>query len=232
MPKPKLASIVVLNLNGQRHLAPLLAHLAEQTVRDFELVFVDNGSDDDSVALVSQTCRSFGIDLCLIRNTQNMGFAPACNQGLRAAHSEWIVMLNNDTRPESRWLEQLLLAGDIGQRVGMVASKMLRAHQPERGSTRPASPSTGLELPGIYTAASMMIRRIAVCVKSSALAAARRCMHGACCWNWTALTPTSLPILRTSTWPGAPGSLVGAVSTSRPPCAPRPLLHLGRRLRL
>ncbi len=98
------ASIVVLNLNGRRHLPPLLAHLALQTVSDFELVFVDNGSSDDSVALVEEGCAAYGIPLRLIRNRSNQGFAPACNQGLARSAAPWVAMLNNDTRPERAWL--------------------------------------------------------------------------------------------------------------------------------
>ncbi len=126
------ASIVVLNLNGRRHLSPLLAHLAQQTVRDFELIFVDNGSSDDSIPLVEQGCAAYGIPLQLIRNSANAGFAPACNQGLALACAPWIAMLNNDTRPEAAWLEQLLAAAARGPRVGMVASKMLRFHRPDQ----------------------------------------------------------------------------------------------------
>jgi GT2 family glycosyltransferase len=125
------ASIVVLNLNGRRHLSPLLAHLAQQTVRDFELIFVDNGSHDDSIALVEQGCAAYGIALQLIRNDGNRGFAPACNQGLAVARAPWVAMLNNDTRPAAEWLAQLLAAGAVDAGVGMVSSKMLRFHQPQ-----------------------------------------------------------------------------------------------------
>lgn len=128
----KRVSIVVLNLNGRRHLPSLLAHLAQQSVRDFELIFVDNGSQDDSALLVSQTCHSYGIALNLICNQHNRGFAPACNQGLRASEADWVVMLNNDTRPEPAWLEQLLDSTHVEARVGMVASKMLKAQRPEQ----------------------------------------------------------------------------------------------------
>ncbi len=127
-----LASIVVLNLNGRRHLSPLLAHLAQQTVRDFELIFVDNGSSDDSVSLVAQGCAAYGMDLQVIRNAANAGFAPACNQGLAVARAPWVAMLNNDTRPERPWLEHLLAGAAAGPRVGMVASKMLRVQHPDQ----------------------------------------------------------------------------------------------------
>lgn len=128
------AALVVLNLNGRRHLPALLAHLAAQTVRDFELVFIDNGSHDGSAELVAQGCTAYGLRLTLVRNADNRGFAPACNQGIAAAdpRTQAIVMINNDTRPEPAWLEQLLAAADNSQRVGMVASKMLRAHRPDQ----------------------------------------------------------------------------------------------------
>ena len=124
------ASLVVLNLNGRRHLAPLLAHLAVQSVRDFELIFVDNGSNDGSLRLVEESCRAYGLTLVAIRNAFNNGFAPASNQGLRVARAEHVVMLNNDTRPEPAWLEQLLVTAEQWPDAGMVASKMLFAHNP------------------------------------------------------------------------------------------------------
>ena len=124
------ASLVVLNLNGRRHLAPLLAHLAVQSVRDFELIFVDNGSTDGSLRLVEESCRAYGLTLVAIRNVFNNGFAPASNQGLRVARAEHVVMLNNDTRPEPAWLEQLLVTAEQWPDAGMVASKMLFAHNP------------------------------------------------------------------------------------------------------
>lgn len=129
-----LAAIVVLNLNGRAHLSPLLAHLAVQTVRAFELVFVDNGSRDGSAELVEQTCAACSLPLKLIRNASNRGFAPACNQGIAAAdpRADAVVMLNNDTRPEPGWLEHLLHAAALGDDVGMVASKLLRAHRPDQ----------------------------------------------------------------------------------------------------
>jgi GT2 family glycosyltransferase len=130
MSNAKAVSIVVLNYNGLQHLAALLKHLAQQTVREFELIFVDNGSHDNSVAFVEQTTREYGLDLQLIRNERNLGFAPACNQGIQVANSDWVVMLNNDTRPEPTWLEHLLATPQAGAKVGMVASKMLSAAKP------------------------------------------------------------------------------------------------------
>jgi len=130
MTRVPAASLVVLNLNGRRHLAPLLAHLAVQSTRDFELIFVDNGSTDGSLLLVEESCRAYGLTLVAIRNSFNNGFAPASNQGLRAARADHVVMLNNDTLPEPRWLEHLLVTVEQMPGAGMVATKMLFAHNP------------------------------------------------------------------------------------------------------
>jgi GT2 family glycosyltransferase len=127
-----LATIVVANYNGQRHLDALFSHLAQQSVRDFDVVLVDNGSTDASLAKVSAAKQQHGLQIQVIRNNKNLGFAPACNQGIRASRGEWLVMLNNDTRPEPAWLESLLATGESAPNVGMVASKLLRAHLPEQ----------------------------------------------------------------------------------------------------
>lgn len=125
-------SVLVINYNGERHLAQLVAALQAQTLRDFELIFIDNGSADGSVALMQQICDKGALASTLLINRENTGFAPACNQGIRAAQGEWIALLNNDAFPEPGWLEHLWAAAHSSPRLGMVAAKLLFAHQPER----------------------------------------------------------------------------------------------------
>ena len=54
MPGTKTASIVIPNYNGGAHLPALLACLAQQTAPDFEVIVVDNGSGDDSLARIDE----------------------------------------------------------------------------------------------------------------------------------------------------------------------------------
>src|SRR5688572_24415870 len=102
------ASIIIPNFNGNRHLTALFEHLAAQTLRDFEVDFVDNGSGDGSLTNVEQLAQRYDIPLREVRNESNRGFAPACNQGIAVACARWMVLLNNDTRPEPTWLEMLV----------------------------------------------------------------------------------------------------------------------------
>jgi GT2 family glycosyltransferase len=61
---------------------------------------------------------------------QNLGFAGGNNEAIRATESEFIATLNNDAVPDRDWLTKLVVAIETGARVGMCASKMVRADDP------------------------------------------------------------------------------------------------------
>jgi GT2 family glycosyltransferase len=58
----------------------------------FEIIVVDNNSLDDSANMVKHTFP----DVNLIRNKDNLGFAKACNQGMKKAHGKYLLLLNPD----------------------------------------------------------------------------------------------------------------------------------------
>ncbi len=86
-------SVVIVHRNGAELLCQSLAALqmACDPQRD-EVILVDNGSSDDSLARVRQSFPQVRI----VENGCNAGFARACNQGLRAADSAYVLFLNND----------------------------------------------------------------------------------------------------------------------------------------
>jgi len=104
-------SIVILNWNGRHHLAPCFETLrALDYPRDkYEVVLVDNGSDDGSQAEV----RSKHAWVRLIENARNRGFAAGCNQGALAAKDgplrpTQVVFLNNDIHVDKGFLRHLV----------------------------------------------------------------------------------------------------------------------------
>lgn len=120
-------TVVVLNWNGRRFLERCLSALQTQVFRDLEVILVDNGSTDGSVAFVQERFPQ----VRLIVNPENRGFAAANNQAIRATRSEFVATLNNDTETDPRWLAELVGAAEREPRVGMCASKMLFAERPE-----------------------------------------------------------------------------------------------------
>ena len=125
-------SVIVVNWNRRELLRAALESLARQTAPSFEVVVVDNGSDDGSAALVDKLAASYPVPLRLIRNAENRGFCAANNQGIAASDSEWIALLNNDAEANPEWLAALETVGRTDPEVGMVASKILVWEDPRR----------------------------------------------------------------------------------------------------
>jgi GT2 family glycosyltransferase len=117
----KRVSIVIPNWNGADWLGQCVKALEQQTLTDFELILVDNGSTDGSEALA----QSRAFPTRLIKLDRNYLFAIAVNRGIKASAAEYVVLLNNDTEPEPGWLSTLVAAMDDQPEYGFAASKML-----------------------------------------------------------------------------------------------------------
>lgn len=115
-----MVSIIIVNWNGEQHLPTCLDSLAAQSYRDFEVVLVDNGSTDGSLALI----RGSYPWVRLVSLPGNTGFATGNNRGLEAARGEYIVTLNNDTRAERDWLSILVRVAEAHPRAGMVGCRI------------------------------------------------------------------------------------------------------------
>jgi len=87
----------------------------------FEVIVVDNGSEDATV----QLARGEGPRFRVVRNEHNTGFGPACNQGAALARGDIVLFLNNDTVLLPGWLEPLVAALDEDDALGAVQPKLL-----------------------------------------------------------------------------------------------------------
>jgi GT2 family glycosyltransferase len=114
-------SVIIPNWNGAAHLPTCLNALRAQTFRDFEVIVADNASADESRALLARDYAEARV----VRLERNRGFTGACNAGLRAGGGEFLILLNNDTEVEPRWLAEVTAAFERHPAAGMVASKML-----------------------------------------------------------------------------------------------------------
>jgi GT2 family glycosyltransferase len=130
--QPKV-SIILLNYNGRRALGHIfdacLRSLMATDYPDFEVLFVDNASTDDSIQYVT---RRHGQDsrLKVVHNQRNFGYAEGNNVGLRIAKGKYLALLNSDTRVEATWLQALVDAVE-SPAVGAAQSKLLRMDSPD-----------------------------------------------------------------------------------------------------
>ena len=120
-PEPPRVTIVIPNWNGAHLLSTCLESLRRQVFSDFEILVVDNGSCDDSVRLL----RTEFSEATVLALPKNIGFAAACNAGIRAARGGYVVLLNNDTEATEHWLSQLVSVLDSRPDVAFAASKIL-----------------------------------------------------------------------------------------------------------
>jgi GT2 family glycosyltransferase/spore maturation protein CgeB/Flp pilus assembly protein TadD len=110
-----LTSIVMVTYNQLAYTRRCLDSVRQYTDEPFELICVDNGSTDGSLAyLRSQPGAS------VISNTDNRGFPAAVNQGIQAARGDQILLLNNDCIVTTGWLRRLLAALIRDPQIGLV----------------------------------------------------------------------------------------------------------------
>ena len=97
-------SIVIPNYNGADLLPDTLAALSAQSVGGFEVLVVDNGSADSSVAWL----RALDAGPRVLVLPKNRGFAGGANAGVAAVQRPLVAVLNSDARPDPDWLRNLL----------------------------------------------------------------------------------------------------------------------------
>ncbi len=120
--KPFEASIIIPVFNKVELTRQCLTSLASVTQGvDYEVIVVDNASTDGTASFLA----TLSGDIRIIRNSENAGFAKACNQGVRAAQGRYLVFLNNDAIPRTGWLKALIDEVEEHPEVAVVGSKLL-----------------------------------------------------------------------------------------------------------
>ncbi len=102
-------SVIIPNLNGQKFLSDCLSSIlvAQKNLDlDLQIILVDNGSTDQSLEIFDQLTKNY--QTIKIRNSKNLGFAQAVNQGIAASSYDWVHVCNNDLKLHPEWYKKLL----------------------------------------------------------------------------------------------------------------------------
>ncbi|MEI6206733.1 MAG: glycosyltransferase family 2 protein [Desulfuromonadales bacterium] len=103
--QPDRISIVIPLYNQLAYTRICLESLRATVPAETGIILIDNASSDGTSGYLSTLA-----GVSVISNQENLGFAGACNQGIRAATGEWIVVMNNDVILSAGWLAGLLEA--------------------------------------------------------------------------------------------------------------------------
>jgi GT2 family glycosyltransferase len=118
-------SVIIVNWNGEHFLEDCFHSLQKQSYKNFEVIFVDNFSTDNSLPRAGRLASDLGIDVKFIELPSNRGFAGGNNEGLKYASGIYIALLNPDTIVEKDWMQRLVDALESHPDAGICASKMI-----------------------------------------------------------------------------------------------------------
>ena len=121
-------SVVIPNFNGIAFLDSVLASLEGQTLSNFEVILVDNGSTDGSCSFVTANYPW----VHLIELSENFGFCGAVNAGIRAAKAPDVLLLNNDTEVKEDFVEEMLAAIRRHKNAFSCGARMVQYHDRDR----------------------------------------------------------------------------------------------------
>lgn len=105
-----------------RYIFDCLESLMRQTYRDFSIIIIDNGSDDNTVDFVRTNYPTVSV----LQNFRNLGYAKANNQGMHLATGEYVLVVNPDVILEDDFLEQLVEGADHHLDGASYAGKVLK----------------------------------------------------------------------------------------------------------
>jgi len=115
-------SVLVVNYNTADTVVDCLRSVLKQRDITYEIIAVDNASDDDSVS----TLQAFGNEINLIANEDNLGFGKANNQAFQRSTGDYIFLLNPDAVLEDdKSLHDLVQFTHQNPQYGIVGANLL-----------------------------------------------------------------------------------------------------------
>ncbi len=131
---PTISTIIV-NFNAGDLLRSCIESIRNCPL-DIEIIVVDNASTDGSLDTLAQFS-----DVQIIRNFENLGFATACNRGLKVARADNLLFLNPDCTFYPGTLTELLNTLRSSNSVGMVGAMLTNLDGTEQAGGRRAIPT-------------------------------------------------------------------------------------------
>lgn len=127
MAEAPLVSIVIPSHDGREWLERCLPHVGAGVTATYEIIVSDNGSSDAT----GDWLVSAWPDVRLVHESRPIGFAAACNRGAAAARGRVLVFLNNDTEPQSGWLDRLIAPVLQAPHMVVATARLVRLDDPE-----------------------------------------------------------------------------------------------------
>jgi glycosyltransferase involved in cell wall biosynthesis len=159
--RPPLVSILVGFLNAERFIEATIASVMHQTLDDWELILVDDGSSDGSSSIAQRHASENHGKVHYVTHPggENRGVCASRNLALRQAQGKFVAVLDADDVWVPEKLEQQLGILRDNPRAGMVfgAPRYWRSWN-EFGARRDYTPAPGIELDTIHELPTLLAR--------------------------------------------------------------------------
>ncbi len=110
--EPPMVSVIMPAHQAQQYIEAAIRSVMAQTVTDWELLVIDDGSTDGTAAIVSRLARE-DRRVRLLSNRENLGAAESRNRGIQYSRGSYLAFLDGDDLWEPRKLEIQLAALEI-----------------------------------------------------------------------------------------------------------------------
>ncbi|MFQ5641250.1 MAG: glycosyltransferase [bacterium] len=100
-------SIIIVTYHSAKTISTCLASVLNTLRRNDEIIVIDNHSADQTAEILRDFAAASGRKMSLFLQTENLGFARACNIGIEKSNKEFVVLLNPDTEVFGDWLSRL-----------------------------------------------------------------------------------------------------------------------------
>jgi GT2 family glycosyltransferase len=133
-------SVTIVTYNSGRFIKRCLESVLAQRYANREIIVIDNASTDGTVDILEQF-----EDRCqIIYNDENVGFAAAQNQAIRASTGTWVLTLNPDVLLLPNFIQAMVEGGQLDPQVGAVCGKLLAILATFDLPDKPLVDSTGI----------------------------------------------------------------------------------------
>ncbi len=117
-----LVSIIIVGYNSVRFLPRHFESIKNQTHKNLEIIFIDNGSTDGSCQYASAHFSG----VTVVDNGQNRGLDYAWNQGIKLSSGKYVMLLNPDIVFEKDYLEKCVAKMESDLKIGVIGGKILK----------------------------------------------------------------------------------------------------------
>ena len=137
--QPKV-SIVMLSYNTEDYTIQALKSMKDTDYDDYEIILIDNGSEEKSRINLRKFLENFEIKNKIIYKeiSPNQGFSGGCNIGMYEAlknNSDYVLLLNNDIKIiRDNWLKLFVESSEGDEKIGIVGCKLINPDGIEYGA--------------------------------------------------------------------------------------------------